>query len=387
MASLHIPLLLVVVALLGWAGGAWWTGSLPATLKDLAPPDTTEVTATAATAPTAPATAGPAAPVNPPPAPLDPVPASTPATPADVPPAAAEAAVPAVRLQDIEALLAALPAAERDTWLADTESLTRLLEEEATLRSVLVAAAANKALDDPLTALLVQRARDRMLVDLYLARVVRANLSPDYPSPEDVRKFFDTHPERFLLQERVPVWQIYMALPAGGDEKTAAALEAEARKLAQALAKGETTFAAAAARYSQHQQSRFAGGYMGLLALPEMLPEVRAALERLKEGAVSEPVRTSQGWHIVKRGARVPEQRFEFSEVEAEARQALLREAAAEVKAAAVAKIREQYKVAYPAAEVDGWHQQLLSREWNDRPTPTPASTSGAAPDSPSASP
>ncbi len=279
---------------------------------------------------------------------------------------AATAAVPALTLADIEALLGALPANERDTWLADAEALGRLVEEESALRSVLTAAEVNRALDDSLTALLVQRARDRTLVDLYLARVVRANLSPDWPAEADVTRLLREQPERFRLPERVPVWQIFLPLEPGAEADSEAAVLARARELAGTLRKGKAEFAVLAGQYSAHAASRAAGGYMGLLAVADLLPELRALLGTLTPGTVSEPVQSPQGFHIVRFGERLSERALPEAEAKPLARELLVRDATVAIREAALQKIRETHPVSVSADEIDAWHQALLSRDWSD---------------------
>lgn len=320
--------------------------------------------------------------------PIDSLPATAPGG-GERPPGAGRAEVaPAVTLADIEALLGALPARERDTWLADTDALGRLVEEESALRSILAAAEVNRALDDPLTALLVQRARDRTLADLYLARVVRANLSPGWPQEADVSRLLAEQPEQFRLPERVPVWQIFLSVEAGAGETAAAAVEARARELSVLLRKGKAEFAVVAGEHSEHAASRAAGGYMGLLAVPDLLPELRELLGKLSPGGVSEPIRTAQGWHLVRFGERQPGRALAEAEARTLARQVLLREATIAIREAALEKIREAHPVSVAEADIDAWHQALLSRDWGTSevaaiaPDAAPAAIAEGAPES-----
>jgi peptidylprolyl isomerase len=361
MTPLRILATVVLAALVGWAAGLWLASRH----------ETRDWPDESVSAPS-PADSAAALPVP------DPGPAEASAQPAGnasagvadswAEPAstAAPGQAATIELDDIEALLAALPARERDSWLADTDALGRLVEEESALRSVLAAASANGALDDPLTALLVQRARDRTLADLYLARVVRANLSPAFPSRADIDALIQQQPERFRLPERVPVWQIFLPLPpAEAGEAALAATEKRAQELSSALRKGQADFAAAALSHSAHTASRQAGGFMGLLAVPELLPEVRERIATLESGKVSEPVRTEQGFHILKVGQRQPAEALAEDDARALARQELLREATAAIRKAAVDKIRAGHQVRVVDIDIDAWHQRLLSRDWS----------------------
>ncbi len=62
-----------------------------------------------------------------------------------------------------------------------------------------------------------------------------------------------------------------------------------------------------AARYSDDKNSSGQGGGMRAFTLPEMVPEFAlAAFELTADGAVSEPIRTDYGWHIIKRLEHTP---------------------------------------------------------------------------------
>lgn len=67
-----------------------------------------------------------------------------------------------------------------------------------------------------------------------------------------------------------------------------------------------------AARYSDDKNSSAQGGEMRAFSLPEMVPEFALAAFELKtDGAISEPVRTNYGWHIIKRLEHTPVGSFE----------------------------------------------------------------------------
>jgi peptidyl-prolyl cis-trans isomerase SurA len=67
-----------------------------------------------------------------------------------------------------------------------------------------------------------------------------------------------------------------------------------------------------AARYSDDKNSSAQGGEMRAFSLPEMVPEFAlAAFELKSDGAISEPVRTTYGWHIIKRLEHTPVGSFE----------------------------------------------------------------------------
>ncbi|MFJ8263464.1 peptidylprolyl isomerase [Rummeliibacillus sp. NPDC094406] len=76
------------------------------------------------------------------------------------------------------------------------------------------------------------------------------------------------------------------------DEKTAKEVKAK-------LDKGED-FATLAKKYSTDTGSQAAGGELGWFGPDKMVPEFTKAAYSLKKGEISEPVKTSYGYHIIK---------------------------------------------------------------------------------------
>ncbi|MCC7411217.1 MAG: peptidylprolyl isomerase [Gammaproteobacteria bacterium] len=292
--------------------------------------------------------------------------AGLPAAAVDVPAAeapATAAVAPAsartIGFEDIARILDPLPVAQRATVTADEASFKRFVEAEAALGSMLAAARANRIDENPVVVLLMRRQAERVLVDAYLRELARVNLGPDYPSVEQLRTFYADNLERFKLPERVPVWQIFWSLAEDADAAAVTAATARAAAVLKDLRAGKIAYADAAARYSEHAQSRFAGGYMGILSVTDLLPEVRAAVADLKEDAVSDVIRTGSGLHIIKRGPLLAGQQLAFEEVQAQARELLVNEAANRLRESVVAKAREQYPLSYDTTALEQWRAKL----------------------------
>jgi peptidyl-prolyl cis-trans isomerase D len=118
-------------------------------------------------------------------------------------------------------------------------------------------------------------------------------------SEQDLRAFYEMEisrePERFLGIERRRAAHI---LVRGGDEPGAA--EARINELRERIAAGED-FAELAAAVSEDPGSARAGGDLGWVEPGMMVPAFDQVLFEMEEtGAVSEPVRTEFGWHIIR---------------------------------------------------------------------------------------
>lgn len=104
-----------------------------------------------------------------------------------------------------------------------------------------------------------------------------------------------------------------------------------AKKVREQAAKG-TDYAALVKRYSTYAGQASADGDVGFLSLGQMQPGIRAGLENLKVGEVSEVLPNAQGFNIFKLNDRKPERLYELSEIKDELPEAV-----------AQAQFREKY--------------------------------------------
>lgn len=268
-----------------------------------------------------------------------------------------------LQYEDIEGLLKLLPLEQRESVLSDPAAFQDFVKLEAQNRAVVSAARANKIEDDRLVQTLMRRGSERVLAQIYLNQVIRANLPAGFPSEEQTREYYDRNKARFEAPERMPVWQIFLPVPKDAKEAEVAETKKKAEGLAKGLKQGKQDFAAVATEHSRHEPSRINGGFMGLLKVTDLIPEIRLAVTGLKEDTVSAPLKTDAGFHIIKRGAIVPAKQSPYEEIKAEVRQVMLREAVAKIRDAALKKIAETYPVKYDAEKVDDWRDKLRTME------------------------
>lgn len=286
----------------------------------------------------------------------------------------------ALDLDAVRELLRVIEPARRREILASDEAFARFIEQERVSRSVLAAAYANGAHSNPSMRMLMERAGQRVLAETYLTQVVRTNLDPDFPTSEQVREAYDKNPDLFRVPERMHLWQIFVPLPADADDATTKAAWQLAERLSGELRAGKIDFATAAKEHSAHEPSRVNDGYMGLLKVADLLPPIAEAAADLEIGAVSEPVASEAGLHLIKRGPTVAGELLAFDKVAANLRERLLREGAAKLREAALEKIAEQYPVPTLDAEVGAdWRTRLAADEAKAAPDTTAAERTPSA--------
>lgn len=260
---------------------------------------------------------------------------------------------------DLEQLLKLVDARQRAAILDSAENFSAFVQQEAANQSVVRAAVANGAERNPIVAELMERAGLRVLAEIYLNQVVQTNLAPEFPNESQMREFFDANPNRFRTPDRIHLWQIFLPVAANATPAEVATAERTANDVALALKQGKTDFAKEAERRSGHLQSRLSDGYMGLLQVDDLLPEIRAEVDSLAENGVGKPVRSTTGFHIIKRGAKVQGQALQLDDVREQVRRLLRQQAEASVRKAAVEQIAAKYPTAYDTAAVDGWRERL----------------------------
>jgi peptidylprolyl isomerase len=188
----------------------------------------------------------------------------------------------------------------REALLRDPAALVQFVRQRF-LRQVLLEEARAQRLDQrPEVAARLEQARNEALVEALLETLGRPD--PAFPSEAEVQAVYDANQARFMVPRQYRLQQLFLAVPANA----AAAADAEAQRRlrewrAQATAaRNRVEFAELARRHSEDAASKERGGELGWLREDRMLAPVRAAVAGLEEGAISEPLRTSDGWHLVR---------------------------------------------------------------------------------------
>jgi peptidyl-prolyl cis-trans isomerase D len=136
-------------------------------------------------------------------------------------------------------------------------------------------------------------------VTLEYVELNAADLPVPPPDEGALQKRYEEEKKTFTEQEQRLASHILIAVDEKADAAAQKAAEAKARQLAaQAKAPG-ADFAALARANSDDPGSKANGGDLGWNAKGVMVPEFDTAMFALKPGEISEPVKTSFGWHII----------------------------------------------------------------------------------------
>jgi parvulin-like peptidyl-prolyl isomerase len=126
------------------------------------------------------------------------------------------------------------------------------------------------------------------------------------PSNDEVKKYYETHQYKFRKPESLKLSEIYISTT-GKDE---AAVKARAVELVAQLRAG-ADFKAVAGANSEREKNgeRTAvkdGGYVGEFDVPTLREDLGEALKNVKAGGVTDPIRTSDGFQILRVDERLP---------------------------------------------------------------------------------
>jgi peptidyl-prolyl cis-trans isomerase SurA len=139
-----------------------------------------------------------------------------------------------------------------------------------------------------------KRIRDQILI----SKIVRMEVgSKILVTDEERQEYYNKHKQDFFRQGEIEIRQI-MFLLSGSDDFQKKEKEAKAEEVLKKLREG-ADFAEMAKTYSEGPMAKN-GGYLGNFKIGEITKEIETAAFKLKEGEISDIIRTDQGLHIIK---------------------------------------------------------------------------------------
>jgi len=125
-------------------------------------------------------------------------------------------------------------------------------------------------------------------------------------TPDEVKKYFDAHPDQFRKPETIKLSEIYLSTT-GKDE---AAVKARVTELVAQLRAGADFGAVAAANSEREKNGQRTApqdkGYVGEFDVPSLREDLVGALKDVKAGGIAEPIKLSDGYQIIRVDARTP---------------------------------------------------------------------------------
>jgi len=149
---------------------------------------------------------------------------------------------------------------------------------------------------------------------LALMRVVdREVRSAIMVSESEIKRYYEAHQTRFLMPDEYRISQILIrrkAVETDEETRTRAAM-------VYAAVKNGGDFTELALKHSDGLEAT-KGGHLGYVRQGELLPPIERALSTLAVGAITEPIETDEGWHIIRLDEKRPQQFRPYAEVKNE---------------------------------------------------------------------
>jgi len=117
-------------------------------------------------------------------------------------------------------------------------------------------------------------------------------------SPEETEKYYAEHKEQFKIEEQVKASHLLVRVDENADEESVAKAMQTIKAAQKDLAAGKS-FAEVAAQYTEDPSGTQTGGELGWFGRGRMVKPFEDAAFALEKGAVSEPVRTQFGFHLI----------------------------------------------------------------------------------------
>ncbi len=219
------------------------------------------------------------------------------------PPAAPQAGVIAQRgpvsltAADVRDAVSRADPALRAQLMSNPAALANFVRDRL-LQAGLAADARAKGFDQrPDVVQRMNDARDAVLVQSFLA--AQAPVEPGFPTEGDVMATYDANKQRFLLPKQYNLAQLFVPVAQGASRDADEEAHRRAIDLRAQAVKPKADFNELAKKSPQ--------GLVGWVREDQLVPGVKETVMALPDGAVSDPVRSPAGWHVIKlSGVRPP---------------------------------------------------------------------------------
>jgi parvulin-like peptidyl-prolyl isomerase len=205
--------------------------------------------------------------------------------------------------------------------------------------------------EDKLTEMLIRQGltQEQFLASIRVGKqldtlVSRITSTAPECTEEDLKKYFEDHPERYLAADRAQVRHILMK-PASGSEPDKATTRSTLMGFKQKVLEGDD-FSDLAAAHSECPSGKEAGGSLGWIARGTTVPEFdQAVFEDLEIGELSDPIETSLGFHMIELSEKEIGDPLPYDEVKEGIRDLLTHERKGKALSEFVAQLREKAEI------------------------------------------
>jgi peptidyl-prolyl cis-trans isomerase C len=192
--------------------------------------------------------------------------------------------------------------------------------------------------------LTLERFRHRIIQQNAINQYIQSELvDRSRYSEKELRTYYDDHPKEFNRPEAIALWHITLKVKPNAVEKTWSEKKVLAEEIVNRARNGEN-FSSLASRYSDDDY-RVKGGWIGYMHRGRLLPELEKQAFALKMGEVAGPIRSMQGYHVIKAGKKKPAEKISFEEASVGLRQRLEKSRMEALRSELLNKLREGVEI------------------------------------------
>ncbi|MEX2581365.1 MAG: peptidylprolyl isomerase [Verrucomicrobiales bacterium] len=202
------------------------------------------------------------------------------------------------------------------------------------------------------------------------------------PDEKELKTFFDENPDKFKQPATVEASHILLKTEEGASEEDLAATKKEIESIhKQLVADDGPDFAEMAEKHSD-DPSKARGGELGSFGKGQMVPEFEEVAFSQEIGAISEPVKSQFGYHLIKVTGKTEEKEMSFNEVKEELAEGLLEQRKSEKMKTYLEELRDKAEIDQKEGQAPG--QPGTGQPGSGQPAPgqpaPPAPTPGGTP-------
>lgn len=216
--------------------------------------------------------------------------------PAD--PVVAQRGAVTLTASQVRAMLANVDPETRQQMQRDPRLLLQRVRDRLVQLVLLDRAKADKWDERPDVIYRAEQAKQSAIAESYLAG--QTPLPPDFPNDQQIAAAYEANKGKLMLPRQYHLAQILIAVPQDAPAADDAQAQKRAADLRKQIVDGHKDFTQIAKQSSDDKNTAPNGGDLGWVRDDLLVPALRQTLAPLANGAVSDPVRTPDGWHVVK---------------------------------------------------------------------------------------
>jgi peptidylprolyl isomerase len=222
-----------------------------------------------------------------------------------------------VTVGDIKKVLGTIQEEQRKQIQGNLNQLRNVVNGQLVESLILNDVKAKKIDQQPDVIARLEASRRQILVDAYVTASVQPSSIPESTDAE-IRQVYENNKANLMGPRQFHLAQIWIALDPRADATAQQTAEAKKNAIVAKLKTKGADFTAIAKTDSDQPDAATKGGELPIQSENTLTPPLRPVIPGLTKGAVSEPIRLADGWHIFKMLDVIPPKQLTLEETRAQ---------------------------------------------------------------------